>query len=83
LRDTTAARVERAERRLDELRRERQACEQSYRAARATLESLIAARGPELPPVPVPLAPARPRPILAWACAGALFAVFVLLVIAR
>ena len=83
MRDTTAARVERAERRLDELRREHQACEQSYRAAQAALETLLLARAPELPPVPVPLAPARPRPVLAWACVGGLLAVFVLLVIAR
>ena len=56
----------------------RQACERNYVAAQAALESLISARGPELPPVPVPLAPARARPILAWACVGGLLAVFVL-----
>jgi outer membrane protein TolC len=83
LRDTMAARVERAEGRLDELRRERQACERSYRAARAALESLLSARAPELPPVPVPLAPARVRPILAWACVGGLLAVSVLLLLTR
>jgi hypothetical protein len=81
-RDTTAARVETAERRLDELRRERQACERRYRDACAALEGLVWARAPELPPVPVPLVLQRGRPIFAWGCVGGLLAVFVLFVLA-
>lgn len=82
-RDTTSARVERAERRLEELRRERQECERRYRAACDALEGLVAARPPELPPVPVPLVLQRRWPILAWGCVGGLLAAFVLRFLAQ
>jgi hypothetical protein len=82
-RNTIAARVERAERRLDELRHERQAFERRYRDACAALEGLVSARAPELPPIPVPLGLQRRRPLVAWGCVGGLLAVFVLFVLAH
>jgi hypothetical protein len=81
LRDTTLARVTRAERRLEELRRERQQIDRRYHAACAALAEVFTAR-PLLPPVPIPLVHLRRGPVLAWGCVGGLFAVFVLLVLA-
>ena len=82
LRDTTLARVTRADRRLEELRRERQQIERRYHAACAALAEVFTARPLVLPPVPIPLVHLRRGPVIAWGCVGGLVAVFVLLVLA-
>lgn len=81
-RDTTLARVTRAERRLEELRHERQRSEQRYQAARLALKESFSPRPVILPPVPVPLVHLRRGPVLAWACVGGLIAVSVFAVLA-
>jgi hypothetical protein len=69
LRNTTAARIERATRRLDELRRERVEAERNYETACASLEALLADRAAqETPEHLTPSLPLRRSHVLKWAC---------------
>lgn len=75
-RDPTAAQIEVATRRLDELQRERKTAETRYRTACASLEA-ISRRIPSQPdPVPLPI---RPRRLLAWTLVGTILGTLALL----
>ena len=81
-RDTTGPLVDQAERRLAELRGERQEAERRYALACTSLEKRVAQPAPPAPraPAPPPQRPLSARRILGWAVVSAFFTLIAMFV---